>query len=148
MLSVPPTVSIFLYTRAADLRKGFDGLAGIVRQEFDADPLDGSLFLFVNRRRDRIKILHFDGTGFWLYYKRLEAGTFEVVASEENHVEIDATQLAMLLGGVSLASAQRRKRYRRAASRARRHIARATAVAKRSRNVGRGSGLPKYFSAR
>ena len=114
MLSVPPTVSIFLYTRAADLRKGFDGLAGIVRQEFDADPLDGSLFLFVNRRRDRMKILHFDGTGFWLYYKRLEAGTFEVVVSEENHVEIDATQLAMLLGGVSLASARRRKRYRQA----------------------------------
>jgi transposase len=114
MLSVPPTVSIFLYTRPADLRKGFDGLAGLVREQFDADPLDGSLFLFVNRRRDRIKILHFDGTGFWLYYKRLEAGTFETVASEENHVEIDATQLAMLLGGVSLASARRRKRYRRA----------------------------------
>ena len=114
MLSVPPRVSIFLYTRAADLRKGFDGLAGIVRQEFGVDPLDGSLFLFVNRRRDRMKILHFDGTGFWLYYKRLEAGTFEVVASEKNRVEIDATQLAMLLGGVSLASAKRRKRYRRA----------------------------------
>jgi transposase len=114
MLSVPPTVSIFLYTRAADLRKGFDGLAGIVRQEFDADPLDGSLFLFVNRRRDRMKILHFDGTGFWLYYKRLEAGTFEVIASQQNRVQIDATQLAMLLGGVSLVSAQRRKRYRRA----------------------------------
>jgi transposase len=114
MLSVPPTVSIFLYTQTADLRKGFDGLAGIVRQEFDADPLDGSLFLFVNRRRDRMKILHFDGTGFWLYYKRLEAGTFEVVASDQNRVQIDATQLAMLLGGVSLVSAQRRKRYRRA----------------------------------
>jgi transposase len=114
MLSVPPTVSIFLYTQPADLRKGFDGLAGIVREQFGADPLDGSLFLFVNRRRDRIKILHFDGTGFWLYYKRLEAGTFEVVASAENRVEIDATQLAMLLGGVSLASAKRRKRYRRA----------------------------------
>jgi transposase len=115
MLSVPPTVSIFLYTQPADLRKGFDGLAGIVRGEFGADPLDGSLYLFVNRRCDRMKILHFDGTGFWLYYKRLEAGTFEVVASDEkNHVEIDATQLAMLLGGVSLASAKRRKRYRRA----------------------------------
>ena len=114
MLSVPPTVSIFLYTQAADLRKGFDGLAGIVREQFDADPLDGSLFLFVNRRRDRIKILHFDGTGFWLYYKRLEAGTFEVIVSEESRVQIDATQLAMLLGGVSLVSAQRRKRYRRA----------------------------------
>ena len=70
-----------------------------------ADPLDGSLFLFVNRRRDRLKILHFDGTGFWVYYKRLEAGTFEPIASDGPYVEIDATQLAMLLGGVSLASA-------------------------------------------
>ncbi len=59
--------------------------------------------------------MHFDGTGFWLYYKRLEAGTFEVVASGDDCVAIDATQLAMLLGGVSLLSAQkRRKRYRRA----------------------------------
>ena len=115
MLNIPSTVSIFLYTRATDMRKGFDGLSGIVREAFDADPLDGSLFLFVNRRRDRLKILHFDGTGFWLYYKRLEAGTFEVLASEDDCVEIDATELAMLLGGVSLVSAEkRRKRYRQA----------------------------------
>jgi len=114
MLSIPPTIPIFLYSRPADMRKGFEGLSGIVRQEFEADPLDGSLFLFINRRRDRLKILHFDGTGFWLYYKRLEAGTFEVIAGEGPYVEIDATQLAMLLGGVSLTSAKRRKRYRRA----------------------------------
>ena len=69
MLNVPATVSIFLYTEPTDMRKGFDGLSGIVRGEFGADPLDGSLFLFVNRRRDRIKILHFDGSGYWLYYK-------------------------------------------------------------------------------
>jgi transposase len=114
MLSIPPTVPIFLYTGAADMRKGFDGLSGIVRQQFGADPLDGSLFLFINRRRDRLKIVHFDGTGFWLYCKRLEAGTFELVGGEGPCVEIDATQLAMLLGGVSLVSAKRRKRYRRA----------------------------------
>ncbi len=115
MLSVPQAVSIFLHTRATDMRKGFDGLSGIVREAFGADPLDGSLYLFVNRRRDRLKILHFDGTGFWLYYKRLEAGTFEVVASQHDCVEIDAVQLAMLLGGVSLVPARRRrKRYRRA----------------------------------
>jgi transposase len=114
MLSVAPNVSIFLYAHPADMRKGFDGLSGIVRAEFGADPLDGSLFLFVNRRRDRMKILHFDGTGYWVYYKRLEAGTFEPIVSEGPCVEIAATQLAMLLGGVSLASAQRRKRYRRA----------------------------------
>ena len=115
MLNIPSTQSIFLHTRPTDMRKGFDGLSGLVREAFDADPLDGSLFLFVNRRRDRLKILHFDGSGFWLYYKRLEAGTFEVLAGDDPCVEIDTTQLAMLLGGVSLMSAEkRRKRYRRA----------------------------------
>ena len=114
MLSIPSTVSIFLYREPTDMRKGFDGLSGIVRSEFAADPLDGSLFLFVNRRRDRLKILHWDGTGYWLYYKLLEAGTFEVIASEGKYRQIDSTQLAMLLGGVSLVSVKRRKRYRRA----------------------------------
>jgi transposase len=114
MLSIPPAVSIFLYTQPTDMRKSFDGLSGIVRSEFAADPLDGSLFLFVNRRRDRLKILHFDGTGYWLYYKLLESGTFEVIVSEDKCVQIDSTQLAMLLGGVSLVSVQRRKRYQRA----------------------------------
>ena len=114
MLSIPSTVSIFLYTEPTDMRKSFDGLSGIVRSEFGADPLDGSLFLFVNRRRDRLKILHWDGTGYWLYYKLLEAGTFEVIASEGKCKQIDATQLAMLLGGVSLVRVKRRKRYQRA----------------------------------
>ena len=114
MLSIPSTVSIFLYTEPTDMRKSFDGLSGIVRSEFAADPLDGSLFLFVNRRRDRLKILHWDGTGYWLYYKLLEAGTFEVIACEGKCTQIDSTQLAMLLGGVSLVTVKRRKRYRRA----------------------------------
>jgi transposase len=113
MLNVPSTVPIYVYTRHADLRKGFDGLSGIVREEFQADPLDGSLFLFFNRRRDRLKILHWDGSGYWLYYRLLEAGTFEAIAGEGPRVQIDVTQLAMLLGGVSLHS-MRRKRYRRA----------------------------------
>ena len=104
MLHVPASVAIYVYTAPADLRKGFDGLSGIVRDKFQADPLDGSLFLFFNRRRDRLKILHFDGGGFWLYYRLLEAGTFEAVAGEGPKAQIDATQLAMLLGGVSLGS--------------------------------------------
>jgi transposase len=114
MLSVPSTVSIFLCTRPTDMRNGFEGLSGIVRGAFGADPLDGSLYLFINRRRDRMKALHFDGSGYWLYYRLLEAGTFEVLASNEACVPIDATQLAMLLGGVSLVGVRRRKRYQRA----------------------------------
>ena len=114
MLSIPPNMRIFMYTPPADLRKGFDGLSGLVRSAFGADPLDGSLFLFVNRRRDRLKILHFDGSGYWLYYKLLEAGTFEVITSKGNCAQLDSTQLVMLLGGVSLVSMKRRKRYQRA----------------------------------
>lgn len=116
MLSHAPNVRIFLHTQPTDMRKSFDGLSGIVRSAFDADPLDGSLFLFINRRRDRLKILYWDRDGLALWYKRLEAGTFEVLAchNDQAHVEIDATQLAMILNGVSLGSAKRRKRYAKA----------------------------------
>ena len=114
MLSIASTVSLFLYTEPTDMRKSFDGLSGIVRNELGADPTDGSLFLFVNRRRDRLKILHFDGAGYWLYYRLLEAGTFEVIAAEDACIQIDSTQLAMLLGGVSLVGVRKRKRYQRA----------------------------------
>lgn len=93
------------------MRKGSDGLCGIIRGQFQADPEVGSLFLFVNRKRDRIKILHWDGTGYWVFYKRLEAGTFEVVAADEGRVRISADQMTMLLNGIPL-NTRRRKRYR------------------------------------
>ena len=114
MLNFPANVTIYLHTEPTDMRKGIDGLSGIVRGQFSGDPVDGSLYLFVNRRRDRLKILHWDGTGFWVFYKVLERGTFEVRKSDGNRLEIDATQLAMLLGGVSLVGVKRRKRYSRA----------------------------------
>jgi transposase len=113
MFSFPASVTIYLHTEPTDMRKGIDGLSGIVRGQFAGDPIDGSLYLFVNRRRDRLKILHFDGSGFWVFYKVLEQGTFEVRRSEEERMVIDATELAMLLGGVSLVGVKRRKRYRR-----------------------------------
>jgi transposase len=83
MLSFASGMKIFVYTRATDMRKGFNGLSGIVRSEFQADPADGSLFLFINRRRDRMKLLHFDGGGYWLYYRLLEAGTFEELKAND-----------------------------------------------------------------
>ena len=112
--SVTAQSKIYVYTPVADMRKGIDGLSGIVRSELNADPTDGSLFIFINRRRDRMKILHFDGGGYWLYYRLLEAGTFEELRCDihSNRLAIDATQLAMWLSGVSLAASQRRrKRY-------------------------------------
>lgn len=114
MLSFSEDVKIFLHTGITDMRKGFAGLSGIVREEFKADPTDGNLFIFINRRRDRMKLLHFSAGGFWLYYRLLEAGTFEPLqsTSDSNQLQIDSTELSMLLSGVSLAQAgKRRKRF-------------------------------------
>jgi transposase len=114
MLNLAHETRIFAYTGVTDMRKGFNGLSGIVREEFQSDPTDGSLFIFINRRRDRMKLLYFDGGGFWLYYRLLESGTFENLQSEQGscQLQMDATELSMLLSGVSLdASQQRRKRY-------------------------------------
>lgn len=114
MLNISSDIKIYAYTRATDMRKGFNGLSGIVRDEFQSDPTDGNLFIFINRRRDRMKLLHFSGGGFWLYYRLLENGTFEELktSSDSSQLQLDATQLSMLLAGVSLvASNQRRKRF-------------------------------------
>jgi transposase len=114
MLNLTHETRIFAYTGVTDMRKGFNGLSGIVREEFQSDPTNGSLFIFINRRRDRMKLLYFDGGGFWLYYRLLESGTFENLQSEQGscQLQMDATELSMLLSGVSLvASQQRRKRY-------------------------------------
>ena len=117
MLSLPANVRLYLCATPTDMRKSFDGLHTLVRQVFDLDPLDGHLFLFVNRRRDRIKLLWWDRDGLAMWYKRLEMGTYQlpVVSDDAQGVEIDATQLALLLSGVDQQSAKRRKRYLRVA---------------------------------
>jgi len=115
MLTFSSQLQIYAYTPATDMRKGFAGLSAIIREEFQADPTDGSLFLFINKRRDRMKLLHFADGGFWLYYRLLEAGTFETLkatAADACQLQLDATELSMLLSGVSLAqSGTRRKRF-------------------------------------
>lgn len=119
MLSFPANVRIYLCTTPTDMRKSFDGLHTLVQQVFQLNPLDGHLFLFVNRRGDRVKILWWDRDGLALYYKRLEAGTYHLPVvpkdADAEGVEIDATQLAMLLNGLDVRSAKRRKRYSRVA---------------------------------
>jgi transposase len=112
MLNLPANVRIYLCAAATDMRKSFDGLCGLVQTVFGRDVIEGHLFLFLNRRRDRIKLLYWDRDGLALWYKRLEVGTFETPCfADQSHVELDATELAMWLGGVSLASVRRRKRY-------------------------------------
>ena len=114
MLALANHSRIFLCTEPTDMRRGCRGLSAIIREKFEADPTNGNLFIFINRRRDRMKLLHFADRGFWLYYRLLEAGTFEVLKSNDGSIkrQIDSTELSMLLSGVSLvASAKRRKRY-------------------------------------
>jgi transposase len=114
MIMLPSVVRIFLCTRPTDMRKGFDGLTGLVRECFAQDPLTGHLFLFVNRRRDRIKILYFDRDGLAIWYKRLEAGSFEIPTTTGDGMELQPAQLAMILAGIDLKSARQRKRFRHA----------------------------------
>lgn len=115
MLSLPLPVRIFLCTRHADLRKSFDGLAQLVREHLGADPLSGHLFIFRNKRSDRLKLLYWDRDGYAIWYKRLEIGSFRfpAVTGDGGGVEIAATDLAMILEGIDLASVKRQKRYRR-----------------------------------
>lgn len=113
MISVASTSRIFVFTEPTDMRKSFDGLSGIVGEHFDEALLSGHLFLFFNRRRDCVKILAWDRDGLMIWYKRLEKGTFELspLAAQGRSLEIDHVKLSLLLSGVDIASAKRRKRY-------------------------------------
>jgi transposase len=113
IVSLPAAVRIWLATRPTDLRKSFDTLAEVVRQQLQGDPLSGQLFVFRNRRGDRVKLLYWDEDGFVIVYKRLEAGTFRFPQADAAGVEIRAADLQMLLDGVDLGSVQRQRRYRR-----------------------------------
>ena len=110
-------VRVYLCTSPTDMRKGFDTLAVLVREGLGYDPLSGHLFLFVGRRRDRLKLLYWDRDGYALWYKRLEQGTFRlpVVKPETASIELKASELAMLLEGIDLRSIKRRKRFERPA---------------------------------
>jgi transposase len=112
MIMLPSAVRIFLCTRPTDMRKSFDGLTGLVQECFGQDPLTGHLFLFLNRRRDCLKILYFDRDGLAIWYKRLEAGTFQRPSTADGDgVELQPAQLAMILSGIDMRSARQRKRY-------------------------------------
>lgn len=115
MLSLPLPVRIFLCTQPADMRRSFDGLAQMVREFLGADPLSGHLFVFRNKKGDRIKLLYWDTDGLAIWYKRLEEGSyrFPPVPETGQGIEIRAADLTMLLDGVDLGSVKRQPRYRR-----------------------------------
>ncbi len=108
---------IWLCTGPTDMRRGFDRLAEQAQQVTRQDPQGGHLFLFRSRGGDRLKLLHWDNDGYVLWYKRLETGTFKLpkLAADQVSVELKASELAMILDGIDLASVKRVKRYRRGA---------------------------------
>jgi transposase len=113
MLSIATGTRIFLAADATDMRKGFDALQGLVTSVLEKDPLSGHLFLFINRRRDKLKILYWDTDGLAIWYRRLEQGTFQIpkLADDQRSVEIRSDELTMLLRGIDLTSVRRRKRF-------------------------------------
>ena len=108
-------VRIFLCTTPISMHWSFDRLMGRAQEVFDQDPTSGHLFLFMNRNRDRLKILFWDRDGFCIWYKRLEKGTFQLLTTtnDEEGIELDYSPLVKLLGGLDLRTGRRRRRYHR-----------------------------------
>ncbi len=128
MLALPPGAKLYFYTGIADMRKGYNGLSGLVRGELERDPTDGSIYCFVNKRRDQLvsgsprphlldKLLCFEPDGYAVYYKVLAQGTLEIPKPEAGgtHATITAQTLQLILGGIKLEHVRRRKRYQKAA---------------------------------
>jgi transposase len=111
MLTLPPSVRIYVALGATDLRLGMDGLAGRVREVLGLAPLSGHVFVFRNRRGDRLKMLVWDRSGFWVLYKRLERGTFPWPAEAGEKLELRSSELMLLLSGAEITSARRRRWY-------------------------------------
>jgi transposase len=113
MFGLSAAVRVYFATKPADMRKSFDGLAALASGSLALDPLSGHLFVFVNKRRDRIKILYWDRDGMAVWAKRLERGTFRIPAAASGRVEMTTAELAALLAGIDLNTARRRVRYSR-----------------------------------
>lgn len=120
MLIVPPQIKVFASLAPTDMRKSFDGLTGIVEKELGQQIEDGDLFLFFNRRRDRLKVLFFTGDGTVILYKRLERGTFEALRAPQHEASESSSgrclvlgidELRLLLEGIELSSIKRRARW-------------------------------------
>ena len=118
MIALPPSVKIYVCAQPVDARKSFDGLVALVESELELSVMTGHLFVFLNRRGHLVQMLFWDRNGFCLVRKRLEAGTFRLLQTPlegAKHVEITSADLAMLLEGIELKGATRRKRYQCAA---------------------------------
>jgi transposase len=117
MLHLSPAYNYYLYRGNTDMRKGFDSLSGVVSSQMQLNVLSGSVFIFLNRKHNQVKLLLWEGDGFALYYKRLEKGTYEIPASDDKNdsLSISSEQLQLILQGISLKSVRRHKRYQHSA---------------------------------
>jgi transposase len=114
MLTLPPSVKIYFATSPVDCRKGFDGLVGLVQGTLQQDPMSGHLFVWLNRRGTQVRLLFWDRTGYCMISKRLERGTFRVPNPPPpgaSHVTVNAAELALILEGIDLRGATRRRRW-------------------------------------
>jgi len=118
MIHLPASVRVYLCLSPTDMRRSFDGLHALVRDHLQLDAFAGHLYLFANRRRDRLKILYWDHDGFAVWAKRLERGVFAIPSGDpgSTRIEITTEELGALLSGIDLEQAARRKRYRRDAA--------------------------------
>lgn len=106
------TTKVWLYPVPTDMRKSFNGLVALVKNTLKENVLSGDLFIFVNRRLTLMKILYFDRSGFCIWYKKLEQGTFQLPGKTSEKTQLDYTQLKLILEGIDLSSIQQRKRYK------------------------------------
>jgi transposase len=115
MIALPPQVRVFLYRRPTDMRKSFTGLVALTESALRKDPLSGSFFVFVNRRRDRIKILYWGQTGFCIWYQQLQQGTYQLPShdslDDQDTLEVTRSQLSLILDGIDLSSVRQRRRF-------------------------------------
>lgn len=115
MLHLSAAVRYYLYAQATDMRKGFDSLCGIVTAQMSLDALSGAIFIFINKKRNQVKLLLWECDGLSLYYKRLERGTYEIPATDGVSTPLNYQQLQFILQGVALKKIQYRKRYQKIA---------------------------------
>ena len=116
MLGMGAATRVFVATGVTDMRLAFDGLYALVVGQLREDPTSGHLFLFANKRRDRMKILFFDGNSLWVCARRMEQGRLHWPASEDGRVQLTREEFALLIGGIDLSATTKRKWYRRAVS--------------------------------
>lgn len=111
MFSLGSSHSYYLYTEPTDMRKSFDSLSGLISSEMKADPFSGQVYIFINKQRNRIKLLHWEAGGFTLYYKRLEKGHFEMPKMSGACCSIRWSDLVLIVEGIRLKNIRRSERF-------------------------------------